>query len=103
MGWLANNTAPHYVRATASGLQICIANCAAFIATFTYVQSDAPRYRTGHAINLGTLVLAFVTTAGTMVYCKWENAKRERGERDGRLSGDESLLGHRHPKFRYTF
>lgn len=43
MGWLANNCAPHYVRATASGVQICIANCAAFIATFTYVPSDAPR------------------------------------------------------------
>jgi MFS family permease len=43
MGWLANNTAPHYARATATGIQICIANCAAFVATFTYVQDDAPR------------------------------------------------------------
>jgi MFS family permease len=44
MGWLANNTAPHYTRATASGIQICIANCAAFVATFTYIEKDAPRY-----------------------------------------------------------
>lgn len=44
MGWLANNTAPHYVRATSSGFQICFANCAAFIATFTYLTADAPRY-----------------------------------------------------------
>ncbi|KAG4437289.1 hypothetical protein IFR05_007227 [Cadophora sp. M221] len=43
MGWMANNVSPHYVRATATGFQICIANCAAFIATFTYVTSDAPR------------------------------------------------------------
>jgi MFS family permease len=41
MGWLANNTAPHYVRATATGFQIMVANMAAFIATFTYLQSDA--------------------------------------------------------------
>lgn len=41
MGWLANNSAPHYVRATAMGFQICIANCAAFLATFVYVQKDA--------------------------------------------------------------
>src|SRR4051812_779820 len=40
-GWLANNTSPHYVRASASGLQIGLANIAAFIATFTYVSSDA--------------------------------------------------------------
>jgi MFS family permease len=102
MGWLANNTAPHYVRATASGLQICVANLAAFVATFTYVKSDSPRYTTGHAINLGTLGLTLIVTATTMLYCKWENGKRERGERDDRLIGDQSLLGHRHPAFRYT-
>ncbi|QSZ34940.1 hypothetical protein DSL72_007802 [Monilinia vaccinii-corymbosi] len=44
MGWLANNTSPHYVRASASGLQIGLANIAAFIATFTYIAANAPRY-----------------------------------------------------------
>ena len=41
----------------------------------------------------------------TALYIKWENAKRERGERDHRLDGkseDEiKNLGYRHPKFRY--
>lgn len=38
-----------------------------------------------------------------MMYIKWENGKRARGERDDRLAeGDEGMLGHRHPKFRYT-
>ena len=41
MSWLANNTAPHYVRATATGFQIGIANCAAFVATFSYLAADA--------------------------------------------------------------
>jgi hypothetical protein len=41
MGWLANNLAPHYVRATGTGFQIMIANLAAFIATFTYLENDA--------------------------------------------------------------
>lgn len=41
MGWLTNNLAPHYVRATGTGFQIMIANMAAFIATFTYLQKDA--------------------------------------------------------------
>lgn len=41
MGWLANNLAPHYVRATGTGFQIMIANFAAFVATFTYVEGDA--------------------------------------------------------------
>lgn len=30
MGWLANNLAPHYVRATGTALQVGLANCAAF-------------------------------------------------------------------------
>ena len=41
MGWLANNLAPHYVRATGTGFQIMIANFAAFVATFTYIMTDA--------------------------------------------------------------
>jgi hypothetical protein len=41
MGWLSNNAAPHYVRATATGFQIMVANISAFIATFTYLQDDA--------------------------------------------------------------
>lgn len=31
MGWLANNLAPHYVRATGTGAQIMIANCGSYI------------------------------------------------------------------------
>jgi hypothetical protein len=119
MSWLANNTAPHYVRATASGFQIGIANCAAFIATFTYILTDAPRlvlpsisetrslltcgrYITGHAINISVLVLCLIVTTTTTIYCQMENRKRDRGERDGRLIGDQNLLGHRHVHFRYT-
>lgn len=41
MGWLSNNLAPHYIRATGIGFQIMIANFAAFLATFTYIKKDA--------------------------------------------------------------
>jgi len=103
IGWLANNSAPHYVRATTSAMQIALANFAAFIATFTYITNDAPRYTTGHAINLGLLGLCLIATTGTIFYCKWENRKRDRGERDYRLTdGNADLLGYRHPNFRYT-
>ncbi|KAF1957524.1 MFS general substrate transporter, partial [Byssothecium circinans] len=98
MGWLTNNLAPHYVRATGTGFQIMIANMAAFIATFTYLQEDAPRYITGHAINIGMLGLALLLTSTNIVYCKWENKKRANGERNHRLQEeDEGQLGYRHP------
>jgi len=104
MGWLANNLAPHYVRATGTGVQIMVANMAAFIATFTYLTKDAPRYITGHAINLGTLGVAFVLVSSMIIYVKVENKRREQGKRDDRLAGgvDQAMLGYRHPSFRYT-
>ena len=103
MGWLSNNLAPHYTRATGTGFQVGIANCAAFIATFTYLQKDAPRYIRGHSINIGMLVLSLILSTSTILYCRWENAKRAKGDRDHRLSeGEPGLLGHQHPTFRYT-
>lgn len=41
MAWLSNNLSPHYVRATGTGFQVAFANCAAFVATFTYLSKDA--------------------------------------------------------------
>ena len=118
-GWLNNNLAPHYARATGTGLQVGIGNCGAFIATFTYLQKDAyvelttllgyvltvrrPKYVVGHSINLGALGLILILTLTTMAYCSLENSKRAKGQRDGRLQeGDPALLGYRHPSFRYT-
>ncbi|KAL9050802.1 MAG: hypothetical protein Q9162_006423 [Coniocarpon cinnabarinum] len=85
MGWLANNLSPHYVRATGTGFQIMIANLAAFIATFTYLQEDAPRYITGHAINIGMLGLSAILCTILIIYQKWENRLRAQGKRDYRL------------------
>ena len=103
MGWLANNVGPHYARSTATGAQLAIANTAAFIATFSYLMKDAPRYIAGHAINIGMIGLAMALTVVLIVYQRWENGVRARGGRDERLrDADEGSLGSRHPDFRYT-
>ena len=103
MGWLSNNTAPHFVRATATGFEIAFANCAAFVATFIYLPNDAPDYKLGHSINIGALILCIITVMCGITYDKWENAKRDSGARDHRLTDeDPARLGHRHPHFRYT-
>jgi hypothetical protein len=65
--------------------------------------SNSPRFITGHAINIGMLCLSLIITSWLLVYCSWENKKRATGKRDNRLrEGDESMLGYRHPSFRYT-
>lgn len=103
LAWLSNNLAPHYIKATGLGFQVAIGNCGAFVATFTYLSQDAPKYTTGHAINLGAIGLSLLLTLGNMAYIRWENAARKSGKRDYRLSaagGQE--LGYRHPSFVYT-
>ncbi|KAI2630546.1 MFS transporter-like protein [Xylaria nigripes] len=103
MGWLSNNLAPHFVRATGTGFLIAFANTSAFISTFIYLPKDQPDYILGHSISLGALVICAILCCIQVVYLWWENRKRERGDRDDRLlQGDEHRLGHRHPAFRYT-
>jgi len=64
---------------------------------------SSPKYVVGHAINIAMLCLAFIFTTITMLYVRFENNRRATGARDYRLAeGDEGLLGHRHPRFRYT-
>lgn len=103
LGWLSNNLAPLTTKATGLGFQVAIGNCGAFAATFTYVADDAPRYVTGHAINLGAIGLSLLLTLANILYVRWENNARQLGKREYRLQrADENRLGHSHPDFRYT-
>lgn len=103
LGWLANNLAPQYAKATGLGFQVAFGNCSAFLATFTYLTQDAPKYTVGHAINLGAIGLGLIVTSVTIAYIRWENAARASGKRDHRLrEGNPAELGYRHPEFRYT-
>jgi uncharacterized protein YjiS (DUF1127 family) len=69
------------------------------------VAKDAPKYPTGHTINLVGQVCVLVLAVAGIVYSKWENKQRDMGRRDHRLNGlsEEEIrdLGYRHPEFRY--
>ena len=73
--------------------------------SWTYIQDDAPRYHTGHTINLGGQVATFVLSIFGILYCLRENKLRAKGKRDHRLDGlteeEQTDLGYRHPEFRY--
>jgi hypothetical protein len=57
--WNSNNSAGHYKRATTSALQLAVANCGGFVATFNYPSNEGPQYHKGHTIILGLLVYAW--------------------------------------------
>lgn len=51
LAWLSNNLAPHYTKATGLGFIVAVGNCGAFVATFTYLSSDAPSYTVRLHVN----------------------------------------------------
>lgn len=58
--WNSNNSAGHYKRATTSAMQLAIANCGGFVATFIYPAKDAASlYHRGHTVVLSLLVAAW--------------------------------------------
>ncbi|KIJ25400.1 hypothetical protein M422DRAFT_38760, partial [Sphaerobolus stellatus SS14] len=57
----------------------------------------------GNSLNLGACVLVWILIAAQVKYIYWENARRDRGERDYRLVGktraEIEQLGGRHPGY----
>ncbi|KAF3356680.1 Spherulin-1A [Verticillium dahliae VDG1] len=111
--WMTINARPHYVRAIALGFVLTVGNLAAFLASFTYIKTEAPAYVRGHAINFGCLTGLLAIGIITPLWMRSENHKRDRGERDHRLdearwvaAGQtkeqyELQLGWLHPGYRY--
>ncbi|KAI0832241.1 MFS general substrate transporter [Hypoxylon sp. FL0890] len=82
LGWLSNNSAGHYKRATTSALQLAIANCGGFVAVFIYPKSQGPAYRQGHTIILGLLCAGWVLILLNSLYCWKINRDKANGKYD---------------------
>ncbi|KAL4801762.1 major facilitator superfamily domain-containing protein [Aspergillus unguis] len=93
--WNSNNSAGHYKRATTSGMQLAIANCGGFVATFIYPNSDKPQYHRGHTVVLGLLVFAWFMILLNVLYC----AKINRDKRAGKYDKYTGYNDDRDPKF----
>ncbi|SPN98704.1 related to putative tartrate transporter [Cephalotrichum gorgonifer] len=115
LAWTCINATPHYVRALVLGVIITLGNTAAFLSSFTYIKTEAPRqvYTTGHAINLACCVVLVAIAFSLIAYMRRENEKREHGKRNYRLEGgaregrDNDLfeleLGWMHPRHRFQW
>ncbi|KAG7094121.1 hypothetical protein E1B28_007733 [Marasmius oreades] len=105
LAWGTGNAAPDTVKAVTSALIPSIGALGSIIAVWTYVPTDAPDYHNGNSLNLATSILSGILVLALFTYIRWENAKRERGERNHRLEGKDARaieeLGYLHPEFRY--
>ncbi|KAL8677367.1 MAG: hypothetical protein Q9186_006202 [Xanthomendoza sp. 1 TL-2023] len=103
LSWPANNVSGQTKRATANALQISIGNLGAVLGTQLYRSHDGPRFFRGHAFALTYLVLNIIVVGVLWLVLRAENGRRDRGERNDRLSGvDEAeWLGDDDPRWRF--
>lgn len=105
LAWGLNNAGGTNVRAVTGAYILTIGGSGALVATWTYLDKDKPEYRRGHWINVGTSCGAMLLAACGIAYTKWENKRRNKGERNERLANltddEKNVLGYRHPEFRY--
>ncbi|KAF7165689.1 hypothetical protein CNMCM6106_001800 [Aspergillus hiratsukae] len=94
--WNSNNSAGHYKRATTSAMQLAIANCGGFVATFNYPDKDKPDYHRGHTIVLGLLIFAWVMILLNVLYC----AKINRDKAQGKYAKYTGCNDDRDPQFK---
>ncbi|KAF2849347.1 MFS general substrate transporter [Plenodomus tracheiphilus IPT5] len=104
LAWAANNAGGPSVRSVSTAYVVTLGTAGGIVATWTYTFKDAPKYPTGHTINLAGQCCVFLLAVAGITYCKWENKQRENGKRDHRLNGKSEAeirdLGYRHPEFR---
>ncbi|KAK4247142.1 major facilitator superfamily domain-containing protein [Corynascus novoguineensis] len=93
--WNSNNSAGHYKRATTSALQLAVANCGGFVATFVYPSHEGPLYHKGHTICLALLVYAWFAILANVLWC----AKINKDKRNGKYAQYEGSGDDRDPKF----
>ena len=105
LAWAANNAAGPAIRSVSTAYVVTLGTAGGILATWTYTFVDAPKYPTGHTINLTGQICVLILACFGIAYCKWENKQRDAGKRDHRLNGlsEEQIkdLGYRHPEFRY--
>lgn len=80
LAWNANNSAGHYKRAVTSALQLALANCGGFVATFIYPKTDGPLFHKGHTVVLGLLCYAWFAVLLNVLYCRKINKDKRSGK-----------------------
>ncbi|KAF9479974.1 MFS general substrate transporter [Pholiota conissans] len=110
--WLANNSEPHYVRATTIAAGFMATNIGGILSTWRYPTKEGPRFRKTTIMNLvfqlGIILLSLINAA----YLHYQNKQKKQNrakllapydnskETDGGVQAWVDL-GDRHPDFHY--
>ncbi|KAH8173617.1 major facilitator superfamily protein [Sarocladium implicatum] len=100
--WAVDNSSGLSVKAIVAAYAVGVGGLGQFLSTWTYMKTEAPKFTTGHSINMTVSVLMIIFAGGHSLYAIRENRKRDQGKRDHRLVNEAAGLGHEHPNFRFT-
>lgn len=123
--WASINTTSDTARAATIGMVVFAGNCGGLISTWlvvlatlqerrtrpdlsffrSYLPKFAPQQIPGNALNTGTGSLIFLLSGGLWLWMIRENKRKDEGRDDAVLEGlspeEVSMLGQKHPGFRY--
>lgn len=88
------NTAGHYKRATAIGINQMVGNLGGVVAGQIYLAKEAPYYVTGHSISLVGMGLAWCCTWAMMFLLHKKNAEKQKKIEQGVVDekpGDQNI------------
>ncbi|KAG8711728.1 hypothetical protein FRC09_020444 [Ceratobasidium sp. 395] len=77
MAW-CGNFGGSMKRGIAIAMVVAFGNLGGLLASYTYIAKNAPRYTAGHSIIIAVLGLAAIAALGMHIYCRRENARRNR-------------------------
>ncbi|EJD00760.1 MFS general substrate transporter [Fomitiporia mediterranea MF3/22] len=115
--WMANNSEPHYRRATSVAMGFVATNAGGILSTWRYPTKSAPRFTDTTIMNIVFSILILVFSVFNVLYLTWATREKHR-RRDELLApyvnkndkgapqdgGDRAWteLGDKHPDFRYA-
>ncbi|KAI5199937.1 MFS general substrate transporter [Aureobasidium subglaciale] len=103
LAWVQNCMSGHYKRSVSAAMTVGFGNLGGIVASNVFFTEEAPLYKTGYGVSLGFLWICGLGCVMLFVGVVLENRKRDRGERDWRLGGEDvDNLGDDHPSFRFT-
>ncbi|RAL60950.1 hypothetical protein DID88_010047 [Monilinia fructigena] len=100
--WFNMNLGGHHRRSIGTAWQVGFGNIGGIIATYSFLAADAPEYKKGYGICLGSLCLSAVSCLCYLLALLVDNRRRERMPTDLGLSAYEKTeLGDLSPDYRY--
>lgn len=105
MTWMNNNIVGAKRRGISIGIMLGFGNCGSILGSNIFLTRQAPVYRIGFGVALGSTVLAQLAATAYFVHVWWENKQKAMGKRDHLLSlstDEQNKLADKHPGYRYT-